>query len=351
LKRIKTITKGKTVKTQLLMSLILAGSMGSFAQAQEQTQSATTSSAKMTELQKSDEKQKDIDDEITNARMRATLGSKSKWSFKSAMSYSGGSVAKPFERVRPNYRAGANVPSLTNLAGTIGVNYRMTERDSLSAGTGVTIRNPFHDDLGRSDFQDPRPKKDKHGNTVYKNTDRYEASTPYLEYSRAYKAGGMQMISSANYSHNTTSDMTQGMNAIGGLSLDQTVLADFGTSNWSGGMSLSFDTTFYGGDMSADFAAAGALQDDFGYGVYPFAEYTFNDRYSFRTVFGYLNMRHYKNTTGDQAAVESEVPYQSMGIGISVTRDIYLYPNIQFTPLDVRSDRTNVALSANLNLF
>jgi hypothetical protein len=42
--------------------------------------------------------------------------------------------------------------------------------------------------------------------------------------------------------------------------------------------------------------------------------------------------------------------YQSAGLGISVTRDIYLYPNVQFIPEDVRSDRTNVGVSANINL-
>ncbi|MNT01942.1 hypothetical protein D3C72_1364290 [compost metagenome] len=103
--------------------------------------------------------------------------------------------------------------------------------------------------------------------------------------------------------------------------------------------------------MSEFAAKQGAQQDDFGYGLYPFAEYSFNDTYSFRTVFGYFQMVHYKETETDKARVEAQTPYQSMGVGISVSRDIYLYPNIQFTPLDIRDDRTNVALSANLNLF
>jgi hypothetical protein len=326
------------------MSLLLVGTMGtSSAFAEEQQQSATTSSAKMTDLQKNEEKKGDIDDEITNARMRATLGSKSKWSFKSAVAYNGGSLVRPADRVRPNYRAGANVPALTTLSGTMGANYRMTDRDSLSMGTGISIRNPFHDDLTRSDFQDPR----RENTTV----ERYQASTPYLEYSRAYKVGGMQMISGATYSHFTDSDTTKEMNAFGNMSFDQTVLVDLGTSNWSGGLSLSIDTTFYNGGMSEFAAAQGAQQDDFGYGLYPFAEYTFNDTYSFRTVFGYFQMVHYKETETDKARVEAQTPYQSMGIGISVSRDVYLYPNVQFTPLDIRDDRTNVALSANLNLF
>ena len=42
---------------------------------------------------------------------------------------------------------------------------------------------------------------------------------------------------------------------------------------------------------------------------------------------------------------------QSLGIGIKVIRDVFLYPNVTFIPYDIRSDRTNVGLSANINLF
>ncbi len=319
------------------------------AQAQEQASQTNTSTVKVSDVQKSDEKQKDIDEEITNARMRATLGSKSKWSFKSALAYNGGSLETPFEKIRPNYRASATSEVLTTLSGSIGVNYRLTDRDSLSLSTGVAMRNPFHGETGRSDFEDPRKSK------AGKNVDRYYVSNPSLDWSRAYKAGGMQMVTEAGYSHVTDNDTITNSAAIGSLSLGQTVLADFGTSNWSGGLSFSFYYSMYSGDTPDVGVQNGWLQDDYGYGIYPFAEYTFNDRYSFRTVFGYFEAVHYKDGQAGNplqaGQVESQTPYQSMGIGISVTRDIYLYPNIQFTPLDIRNDRTNVALSTNINVF
>ncbi|MGZ3768288.1 MAG: hypothetical protein ACXVCP_12680 [Bdellovibrio sp.] len=337
------------MKKQILVSLFLAASMVTAAHAEEQTnQSANTSTLKVSDVQKKDEKQKDIDDEITNARLRATLGSKSKWSFKSALAYNGGSLEKPFDRIRPNYRASAAAESLTNLAGTIGINYRLTDRDNLSLSTGVSMRNPFHDETGRSEFEDPR--KSKKG----KNVDRYYVSNPSLDWSRAYKASGLQMISEAGYTQVTDPDAIANTAALGSISLGQTVLADFGTSNWSGGLSFSFYYSLYSADTPQLGVQNGWYQDDYGYGIYPFAEYTFSDKYSFRTVFGYFEAVHYKD--GQAGAlpagqVQSQTPYQSMGIGISVTRDIYLYPNIQFTPLDVRADRTNVALSTNINLF
>jgi hypothetical protein len=318
---------------------ISAISAGAFAQ-----EATNTSNVKTSDVQPTVETQKDIDKEITNARMRATLGSKSKWSIKTALGYSGGSVERPFDRIRPNYQAGTTTPVLTNLSGSVGIKYSLSGSESLSLGTGIVVRNPLHGDLNRGSFSDPRNNK---------STERFNVANPSLSYSNAYKVSGIQMVTDAGYTHSTESDSVKNYNSIGGASISQTGIMALGNSGWEGGISISAGYSFYNGDMDAEFAAANpnAAQDDFSYGIYPFAEYAFNDRFSFRTVFGYFGNTHYKSKSGDQAAVVADTPYQSMGIGMSISRDIYLYPNIQFTPLDIRADRTNVALSANINVF
>lgn len=320
--------------------------MGGTVNAQENTTEASnnTSSAKVSDLQKSEEKQKDIDDEITNARQRAALGSKSKWSFKSALNYNGGSVNKPTDKIRPAYRAGNNVPVLTSIAGTVGINYRMTERDSLSFNTGLLVRNPFHGQTGRSKFQDPRNSN----RTVH----RYEVSDPSIAWSRAYKAGDLQMVTSADYTQSTNSDSVNTFKQIGSLSLAQTIIGEVGTS-LSLGASVSVDTYFHRSKLDDENYSRGLQQELLTFGIYPFLEYAFNDTFQFRTVFGYFASTYYKDIPGgqDKARSEADTPYQSMGLGIVLTRDIYLYPNVQFTPLDIRGDRTNVALSTNINLF
>lgn len=344
------------MKQQVLMSLILAGSLVSVAaNAQEENQNANTSTVKVSDVQKSEEAQKDIDEEITNARMRATLGSKSKWSFKSALGYSGGAVDNVFGEIRPNYRAGANRETLPVLSGTVGINYRMTDKDNLSLTTGVAVVDPLHGDI-------TKPATDKRGGGD-EAVSRYEISTPSLGWSRGYKASGMQMISDISVSKYTDSDSAN-IQSWGDISVGQTVLADFGDSNWSGGLSLSAGLTLYGDGPISDVVAfndgrtlrqgyeQGALKrDDLLIGLYPFAEYSFNDTFSFRTVFGYFEFLHYKDEYGSSQEFFQKEPYQSVGVGISVTRDIYLYPNVQFTPKDIRADRTNVALSTNINLF
>lgn len=336
-----------------LSMLVAALAFGAMAHAQDSTTTTTTTNSlnvKASDMVPKEETQKDIDQEITNNKLRAELGSKSKWSVKTALSYSGGSVERPMARIRPNYQAAANTSdSLTTLGGTVGIKYSVTKRDSISLSTGVLARNPFHGDLSRSEFDNPLKSGRK--------TDRYNVSTPTIDWTRAYKAAGMQMITSTSYSHATTTEAVRDFNQIGAISLEQTMLASFEGSGWETGLAFALSFSFYRDGIDPEFAATpagkGAKQDDFSYAAYPFAEYAFNDKLSFRTVFGYFNLTHYRGSGGnaDQGAVDTIVPYQSVGLGYSVTRDIYLYPNIQFTPLDIRADRTNVAFSANINVF
>lgn len=312
----------------------------------ENKESANTSAVKVTDVQKKDEQVKDIDDEITNARLRAQLGSKSRWSFKSALGYSGGSIEKPFDALRPAYRAGGSRETLTSIDGTVGINYRLTERDNLGLNTGISIADPFHGDITKP-AKDPRASDE----TIA----RYTIATPTFSWSRGYKAFGVQNVSEVDVSYYTDTDSSD-TNSKGAISLNQTVLADFGKSNWSGGLSFMYDQEFYGGDIKNDelvpyYAAGKYSRVDMILAIYPFAEYSFNDTYSFRTVFGYFEFYKNKDEFGNRTDFYQKEPYQSMGIGISVTRDIYLYPNVQFTPKDIRADRTNVALSTNINLF
>ncbi len=314
--------------------------------AAESNQSANTSATKASDAQKSTEKMKDIDDEITDARMRATLGSKSRFSFKSSLAYNGSTIETPFAEIRPNYRASKDVAALTSLSGDVGMNYRLSQRDNLSFGTGITMLTPLHGGVDESKITDNRNPQNP------KERDRWEASTPYLSWSRGYKAFNTQMSSSLTYSHYTDSYTVDTEKYLGGVSFSQVFLWSLGSTKWTGGASVSLATYLYNGDYSdANLVAANNAgkyaRRQFDYGLFPFAQYTFNDTFSFRTVFGYFQFTQYEN---ENQSVQLE-PYQSVGVGLSLTRDIYLYPNVQFTPKDIRADRTNVALSANINLF
>ncbi|MGZ3775408.1 MAG: hypothetical protein ACXVCY_08085 [Pseudobdellovibrionaceae bacterium] len=331
------------MKKQILVSLILAGTMVSGAHAEEQkNQKTNTSTVKVSDVQKSDEQQKsDLDSEITNARMRAEAGSKSKWSVKANLAYQGGSVEKPFDKERPNYRKGTTGQALTYLSGTVGMAYRATDKDAIRVGTGITMLTPLHNNL---DDLKSNQLGDSHDTKVL------NVSTPYIEYSRSFRAGNIMHMPSLSYSHATEQYDTDVLKNIGTVSLAHTMVADIAGSNFQPGVSIATDYTLFKDDPQAiDVMNRKGARIDYDLGVYPFLEYSFNDRYSFRTVFGYFSYAHYRND--EASSLQRLASYQSMGVGVAVTREIYLYPNVQFIPDDIRSDRTNVGLSSTLNVF
>ena len=84
--------------------------------------------------------------------------------------------------------------------------------------------------------------------------------------------------------------------------------------------------------------------------IYPFAEYKINDSISARTVFGYFNWKHLYGDQNQWRLLQKYV-YQSVGAAIFLSRDIYLYPSLQFVPNHMASNFTNVSLTATMNVF
>lgn len=305
--------------------------------------SANRSKIKASEVVPAEKPQEDIDKEITNARLRASLGSKSKWSIQTSLGINGATIEKPFAEVRPDITSGTSPSSLSDMSASVGVKRSLTARDSISVGTSFSVNNPLTGDLSRSEMEDPRQK----GNTI----DRFQMKSPYVSYSRAYKVADFQMSTSASYSHVTDPLTIRELKNVGSVSLSQQLLTDFGGTAWTGGLLLSGSMPIYSGEKTEYAVSKGYQQLDYVFGAYPFMEYSFNDRYSLRTVFGYFVNYKTRDSEGDPGAVTADVPYQSVGFGITLNRDIYLYPNIQFTPFDARPERTNVAMSAFINVF
>ena len=316
----------------LLIAVMVLGSM---AQAQTEAaadQTANQSSSKIENLQNKDEQMKDMDDEITNQRLRATLGSKSKWSVRTSSAFQGGSVKKPFDANRPNYRGAVATPTATYFFSDVAIKRRLGDKDSLNFGTGLTLFKPFHRTLDESTNSGSGARN-------------LNISNPYLEYNVAYKIGNLQASTAATYTHAVNDFDVSEVKSLGTFDLSQTLIGEV-SKNLSVGAVVSLSRTMYKG--SGNFDGQGNAKVNFEPALYPFAEYTFNDTYSFRTVFGYFQFQEFANDKGEYRQL---TPYQSMGIGISVNRDVYIYPNIQIAPKDISADRTNLGISANINIF
>lgn len=269
----------------------------------------------------------DLDEEITNARMRAESGSKSKFSLSVSAGYSGGSIKKPLAVERPNLLGNAETETATELSGDASLRYRFDKNYSATFGAGFSVYTPLQGDVSREERQG-------------------DVSNPGLGFSRAGKIGPFQAISSIGYTYGTARSYRDiELNHM--VDVGQNMLYTFERIPLTLGTAVAFITPIYGdkvGNLNR--------QTQFSAAVYPYAEYAFSDKYSLRTVFGYMNFWHRR--TRDDATLfnmEKRPSYQSVGVGVSLTRDIYLYPNIQFLPTEMEAEKTNVALSATINVL
>lgn len=296
---------------------------------------ATKVETKKTEVEtkKADSPTDEADQTITNRRLRATEGSLSKWSISTFWNYSGGSLNDPTEPERPNIVDGGNVQTLQALSGEVGVKYRLTKLDSLTFSTGVFMTTPFH-----SEIDDNAARK----KAFDENSRKLNVQDPLLKYSHLDKIFGIQSISTVQGKMITNNQLAS-LRFRSELMLSQNFMKDVGDTGFSYG--AAFIGYFY--DFRDSVKQDGLTEHQLG--LYPQAEYVINDTFNVRTVFGWQVFENVRGQASD-TYIKRKV-YQSVGLGISVTRDLFLYPNIQFIPSNIRDDVTNVAVSMNLNIF
>lgn len=103
------------------------------------------------------------------------------------------------------------------------------------------------------------------------------------------------------------------------------------------------DDSFYMEDVRED-------QSDYGVGFEPVVEFEISERLNLRSQTQLWAFEHVRSAGSPHKYNVNKV-VETVGVGISVTRDIYLYPHVAFRPDDIRSDRTNMGLNADINLF
>ena len=288
--------------------------------------------AEQTITKPAEKKEDEADQVITNRRLRADAGSLSKWSASMYFNYQGGSLANPTQPERPNITNGKDALTLQSLAGELGVRYRLTSLDSITASTGFFMTTPFHSEI---DTDNAALKKNFDDNSQELNF-----ADPFLKYVHLDRVWGMQSVTTLKPTWITNNQQTD-LGYKASYFLSQVFMKDYGTTGFSYGM--AFQGTWY------DFSEYNKNTSRNVIGLYPAAEYVINDTFNLRTVFGWQVYEQYR--TQENGTWTKRKVYQSVGLGISLTRDIFLYPNVQFIPSDIRLDRTNIAISANINLF
>ena len=208
------------------------------------------------------------------------------------------------------------IETKTAAAGDLNYRYRLSASDSLSAGFGLKWLTPTF------------------------SGQRIEASNPGVGYSKTFKAGKIQNSIGAGLTAYTAAELVEGQKLAGSVDLGHTGIMEIGTSGLQLGLSTSLGYNNY--------TQAVADQIEYSVSLNPFIEYAINDKYNLRTVY---RGNTYNSSRISNMTFEQEEPTESFGVGIAATRDIFLYPNIQWVWRDITAEKTNVALSASMNFF
>jgi hypothetical protein len=350
----KNLKSGTSVLAALV--LVIGTSLGAFADDSNPATATDTGQAKATSNDTSETKSKvgdvapgggnttpgaeAVDQEITNNYLRALSGSLSRWSIASQFDYLGGTVNSPLSQDRPDVSGASGNTLKSDLDGNISAKYNLNAKDSLMTGIGIRWIAPLTPG----------------GPTNYSGT-TFDAVNPYVQYQHIYKIMGIQSVMQLQLMQWTQQDFV----AYGygqqlqfdqemayaiphtKLSIGASAIAQYQTFNKTGSYGDPSNQATYIPDLTA-------VQSQYAMGLYPLLEYQITPKINFRTLTSLWVYEHYMNFQGPFALVRDNI-YQSIGIGFSITRDIFLYPNVQFLPLQASADLTNVGITATINLF
>jgi hypothetical protein len=320
--------------TTVVLAITCAFAFMSFAHADDITNRLPAATPSPTPTPAPDSKKKSlnqvegaekVDEMITNPNMRAYSGSLSRWSMSNSITYDGGTVDEPFAEGRPNI-AGASATSVdTDINDTISLKFSINPVNALLLGFGVRKMAPF---TGKGPSQ-------AYYNSGGKDVDAFD---PSLTYQYIYKWFGIQSVAQVGLTHYTRQDIqsSQGGNLNNALGFDQENIYEIGRLSIGASIGVGANTPT---DSSQDYSKYQWWFD-------PYVEFKLNDTFNLRTVFNRWTYEYYPIS-----GMTLDAWTQSVGIGCSVTRDIFIYPNLQFLPNSVQKQLTNVGMTATINLF
>jgi hypothetical protein len=271
---------------------------------------------------------------ITNKRFRASTGSLSDFSLATTFIYRGGSIPKPLSANRPNIAGRADTASVARLNAILQGTYRLNPLNRINAGIGVQTLAPFQDSI---DTESPQAQRE-----FDRNQGDIDVFDPFISYRHMNKFFDVQTIFTAGLTQFTAGNMRDnGYQNETFFTLD--TMYKVGSTGLSLGARFSYSKFFY----DKNDRELRTRQLDQVATIEPQFEYTINETINLRTVF---RTYAYQSNKAD-SSMDRRPSTQDVGLGISLTRDIFLFPNFQFSYDKPTIENTNVGLVANINMF
>lgn len=271
----------------------------------------------------------DIDTIITNPKLRAETGSKSRYSLSTSLGYAGGSLHDTLGEKRPNITGATGSTDFPALNGSVSAKYNINTTNSIFGGIGVRWVAPL------AGTETPKGY----------NGNRVDADNPYFIYQYVYNMAGLQSSVQLRQTFITTSDL-RNRGFVTSWGLGQNSVYEIGTS----GISVGFNTYVGLGYFDKHTEELKGGQSDYSWAFSPAIEYRLSDKLNLRAdtnLFVYEHIRSQRNAWTFRRQDVS----QNFGIGYAVARDIYVSPGVSFVLGNLRADRTTWSLGATVNMF
>lgn len=257
--------------------------------------------------------------EITDARLKAEEGSRSKYSMKLSLSYAGPPVGDPLAKDQPNPDNNPGNFS-TALGGSVSMRYRFDPKTALSAGTGISALTPFH------------------------GVERVDVKTPYISYDLSGRIADLQTRNSFGASVTTIPNYIQ-IGQVAGLGYDNNLVYEIGTSGFAAGIDTSLNYYIY----NREFEKKDGKASRYSIGFYPNFKYSLSDKASLVTsiAFMYANLRSAKSET----SLINKIRTGRLGGGYAFTKSVYFAPYLNFMVEEFNWDTTTINFSTTFSLF
>jgi hypothetical protein len=316
---------------KILLIVICVASAFSFASTVKKEETVKPKNTNVRDTSKVDK----ADELITNRRFRAQNGSLSRFSMNTSISYSGGSLDKPFAADRPNISNAGDTTSIAGISGSLNGSFRLNKLNRLNLGTGIQMLAPFNSTI---DTDDPAAEEE-----FKENRGVLDIVNPYFSYTHMNKFFGVQTIATLGVREYTASNF-RARDYKNDVNFSLNTMYNVGDSGFSFGALFLYTKYLF----DKDDRDLREKQNDVVYGFLPQAEYVINDTFNLRTI---VRSNWYQNSRADVHDFAQRAVTQSVGLGISVNRDVFLYPNIQFVYRDLQAANTNIGFTANINTF
>ncbi len=280
---------------------------------------------------------------LENPTLKNLSGALSSFSFYSRFTYKGGSLSNPTSAERPNITNSAKKPSLQSLSGQLGMKYRVSKSDNLSLQVGTYMTTPFHSKFESKDSSLQKEFDDNHQNLEFDN--------PKISYFKTYRFGYFQNVSFATF-EKYTQKLYRDYGYNYNFSLQHALAVPLSKSFYIAA-TLSYQQAFFDKDTIYISAykrdiSLYSYQIQRAYKASISMEYYIKENIALRAQTDLGNYEQLRNEGFSD--VDRKDNQQLLAMTYFFNRDISIAPSATFIYDDIRSDKTNLGLTAYFNL-